>query len=172
MGCRLGLPGKSQLQIKDKPGPDKDQVKWKWNKGDATDVADFADPVSGTAQYHLCLYDTSVGAQPLLWAQVSPGGVCGRRDCWRATGSKGFKFGDRSGWPEGITSVKFKAGEAGRAQLQIRASGEFLTAPAPPLALDVTAQLVIEDGFARQCWQTEFSNSASNEPGKFRAKGP
>ncbi len=171
-GCRLAEAGRAQLQIKDKEGDTKDQIRWKWNKGEATTVEDFADPVNGSAEYRFCIYDESATQQPLLDAELVAGGACGRRACWTPTGKRGFKFGNREGTPAGITAAKLKAGDDGRAQVQIRAAGDYLLAPAPPLALPVTAQLVIDDGATTRCWQTEFPSAKDNEPEKFKARVP
>ncbi len=171
-GCRSTVAGRSRFQIKDKDGSDRDQIKWKWNKGDATDLAHFADPIEGSARYSFCIYDDSTNDQPLMEATLLPGGMCSGDPCWKATGASGLKFKDRDGTPDGISGAKFKAGDAGKAQVQIRAKRDNLVAPAPPLMLNATVQLLIDDGVTTECWQTEFGSELANEAGKFKAKGP
>ncbi len=171
-GCRLGQPGRSGLQIKDKVGP-KDQLKWKLNKGDATDLADFLDPLgSSSATLRLCLYDQSAAAQPLLEADIPPQGTCGTKPCWKTSGTTGFKYKNKTALPNGIRDVKLKAGVAGKSQVSVKGKGGSLATPALPLTFPVTAQLIITDGASSNCWQNTFSTFTKNNALQVKAKGP
>ncbi len=171
-GCRGSEAGKSQLQIKLKASdPSKNQLKFKYKKGDATLLTEFSDPVSGSADYRLCIWDGSAATQPLLEAAVLPGGTCGTKPCWKATGTKGFKFKDKTGTPNGIQQVKLKAdGTAGKTQVQVKAKGLKLSAPTLPLTTTVTAQFVVDDG-AIECWEVPMSATLKNDTVQFKAKG-
>lgn len=176
-GCHLGQPLKSSIQLKDDPDDTKDQLKWKWNKGDQTDVTDFKDPVGGSASYRVCLYDSSVNPQPLEEAALLPGGTCGTAACWKLLGSvtapKGFKFHNGAGNSTGLTDAKLQAGLAGKAKVQVKGKGVNLAMPTLGLAMPVTIQLVIDDGITPECWQTTFTAPpVVNTSAQFKAKGP
>ena len=159
------------MQIKLKASdPSKNQLKFKYNKGDATTLAEFADPVGGTADYRLCVWDTSATPQPLLEAGVLPGGTCGTKPCWKAAGTKGFKHKDKTGTPDGIQQVKFKEGVAGKSQIQVKMKGLTFAAPVLPLTTTVTAQFII-DGGSTLCFEVPMASPSKNEAAQFKAKG-
>ena len=135
-------------------------------------VPDFADPVHGAATYRLCVYDGSASAQPLMEMDVPPGGTCGTKPCWKAAGKTGFKYKNKAGTPDGVTSLKLKAGTPGKPKVQAGGKGALLSMPALPWTLPVTVQLVIRDGVGSQCWQTTYSTSTANSSAAFSAKGP
>lgn len=177
VSCRLavvGGAGKSSIGINDKAVDTKDSLKWKWNKGVATTTADFKSPATGAATYSVCVYDGSGKVQEM---DLPAGGVvttCGTKPCWKATGTKGFKYKNKSGSPDGITGAKLKEGAAGKAQVQIKTKGKggFYSAPATPLTLPVTIQLLIDDGGPVECFKTVFSAATKNDAENFKAKGP
>jgi hypothetical protein len=117
------------------------------------------------------VYDASGDAQPLFEAIVPPGGTCGTKPCWRAT-STGFTYRNSAGDPDGIIKLVLKAGVAGKAKVQATAKGAHLEAPAPPLLLPITAQLVIADGVSSRCWQTTFTAASANDTSRLSAVGP
>jgi hypothetical protein len=184
--CRLadvGGAGKSSIQIRDRTPDSKDSFKWKWNKGVATTVADFKMPDTGTATIRLCIYDGSGPTQPLLQADIPSGGVvptCGTKPCWKTSGPsaapKGYKYTNKAA-ANGITSVKMKAGTAGRAQVQIKGKGAGLQPPATAsLVPDVIVQLLIDDGGPVECFKTAFPGTGGvvtrQDSENFKAKGP
>ncbi len=175
-GCHVAAALASSLQIKDNAEPAKDQLQWKWTKGAATAVGEFADPVNGSASYRVCLYDASANPQPLQDAELLPGGICGNQPCWKTIGQpaapKGFKYKNKPGAPNGLTSVQLQAGTAGKAKLQVQGKGTNLALPTLGLTLPVTVQLIIDDGVSSACWQTEFATAQKNTPALFKAKGP
>ena len=119
----------------------------------------------------MCLYDASGNAQPLLEADVPPGGMCGTRACWKAT-TTSFAYRNTVGDPDGVIKLMLKAGVAGRAKVQAKAKGSNLQTPALPLLLPITAQLVIVDGESRECWQTTFTTTKVNDTFRLKAAGP
>jgi hypothetical protein len=171
-GCRLGAPGGSSVQLKDNLDDAKDQFKWKWAKGAVTDVTDFKDPVGGAATYRVCLYDSSANPQPLMEMDVPPGGTCGTKPCWKASGTTGFGFKSKAGTATGLTALKLKAGAAGKAQVQAKGKGVNLPMPTLGLGLPVTVQLLIKDVSSTECWQTTFTVQKNNDSAQFSAKGP
>ncbi|MFN8640881.1 MAG: hypothetical protein U0802_04185 [Candidatus Binatia bacterium] len=86
---------KNKVLIKNNATDSKDKLVWKWGKGALPTLADFDNPVSGTANYTLCFY---AGATPTLIQQAVPAG--GK---WAALGSKGYKYNDSGGANDGIS---------------------------------------------------------------------
>jgi DNA-binding beta-propeller fold protein YncE len=171
-GCQLGAPGGSSVLLKKNADATKNQLKWKWAKGAATTVTDFKDPVGGSATYSVCVYDGSTNSQPLMDMGVPPGGTCGTKPCWKASGKTGFSFTNKVGTTSGLTTMKLKAGGAGKAQLQAAGKGANLPMPTLGLTLPVTVQLVINDLSSTECWQTTFTMQKKNDAAQFSAKGP
>ena len=171
-GCRLAQIGASSVAIRDNVDNTKDQFKWNWAKGAATDVNAFKDPVNGSARYSVCLYDASGNNQPLMEMDVPPHGTCHTVPCWKATGTSGFSYRiSKAGTLTGITTVKLSAGAAGEAKVQAKGRGPNLPTPALGLTLPVIVQLMIGDG-TTECWQTTYSTATRNDAARFTAKGP
>lgn len=175
-GCQIGprsacklstLPLKSQLQFKDKTPDTGDQVVFKWNKGQATQTADFGDPLT-VDDYALCVFD-AMGALVLQPVTAPAGGTCGTKPCWKALGIKGFRYKDSLRTPDGTDKVLLKAGLEGKAKTQFKGKGPDIPAFTLPLPLPLTAQLQSENG---QCWQASFSTAgvSKNDSVQFKAK--
>jgi Tol biopolymer transport system component len=167
--CRAPIvSGKSTLQIKDNADDSKDSIQWTWRKGDATDVADFGDPVD-TDGYAFCLYDESTGFPELVFESVAPAGeLCTNGlPCWKASGSAGYSYKDKAATPLGITQMKIKAGGAGKAQATIKGKGSRLVLPALPLGLPVRAQLQAANG---ECWEATHLVATKNDGAQVKVK--
>jgi hypothetical protein len=172
VGCASGLAAHSSVLIRAKGGT-RDQFHWKFNKGDATPAAEFLDPVAGAAAtYRVCVYDASTLAQPLMEMGIPSMGTCDGKPCWKAIGTKGYKYKDKSATPDGITAGKLREGAAGKSQVQAKGKGSNLPTPALPLQFPVTVQMIIDDGAATGCWQTVFSTPTRNHLTLVKAKGP
>lgn len=153
-GCRGGVaPRAGKLAL----GAAKGTLAWSWKKGAATMPADFGDPTKDTA-YRLCLFDGVPDAASLrLDAALAPG------PGWKATRS-GFRYKAPRG-SAGLTSLRLKAGAAGKASFAAEGSG--LALPALPLAQgEVVAQLFESGG---GCFESRFSAPAKkNDAGRFK----
>lgn len=153
----------SSLTLKPKDtDPSKNKLSWAWKKGPALGVADFGDPTLGTS-YALCLWDETASTPSLVVSAAVPGG-----SSWKAN-KKGFTYKSKAATPDGIKSVKLKAGDAGKSKVQVKGKGVSL--PTLPLSQDaaVTAQLV---GAGGQCFGAVFPQPAKkNDVKKFQAKG-
>jgi hypothetical protein len=153
--------GKAQLAVKNRAPATKDQLKWKWAKGAATDRAELGDPVTGDTAYTLCIYDRTGGATSVVTSLVVPaGGTCGGKPCWKATRS-GFTYADQTLAHDGVKQLKLRAGVAGRAQaaLQAKGSGMGFAPGMLPLAQSpsVTVQLTNTNG---ACWSADYAAPA------------
>lgn len=173
-GCHQLGAGSSSLLIKNSDDDARDQLKWKWSGGDATDIAEFGDPVLGTTELHLCVYDSSANMQPLAEVIVAPGGTCGALPCWAATGSTGFRYKDKSGALDGAQGIKLKAAAPDRATIQVKAAGASLPTPTLPATGTVTVQFIATGGTGSgsSCWQSVFPAPTANDEGVLKAKVP
>lgn len=171
-GCRQSVEAnKSSLKLRDKGG-EKDQLTFKWAKGEETDIGDFGDPSSATT-YAVCLYDETAGTPSLVFeALVPPGGSCGGKACWKET-RKGFRYADKQAVRDGIKRLDLKSGPAGTPGILVVGRGSNLVLPTLPLRQDqrVFAQ-VKNDHQSGECWEARFSGPARNsDAGKFKDKG-
>ncbi len=170
--CRQPVAaGTGSLQLKRRAGdPFASQLRWKWLQGDATDLAALGDPrPNGGTSYTLCVYDEHAGVPALVSsAIIPPGDACNSGPCWKATGSKGFKYKDDILSAGGVQTVILKAGTAGKAKIIVKAKGADLQMPSLPLAQDaaVVVQLKNIDG---ECWEARYSGPATkNDDRQFK----
>jgi hypothetical protein len=168
IGCKLAAPGKSKVQIKLKGGSS-DQFKWKFNRGDATSVTDFLDPVGSLPTTHVCVWDAF---GKVMEMDLLPGGTCAGKPCWKASGTKGYKYKDKAAIPDGLTTVKQKAGANGKSKVLAKGKGSNLPSPVLPLVLPVTVEMIADDGSATNCWQNTFTTAIKNDATQLKAKGP
>ena len=105
-GCQPALSAKSNLSLKNSPDDGKDRLTWRWTSSASVDVSDFQDPVSGTNDYALCVYDQ--GGRRLA-ATAPAGGMCGTKPCWKQT-SSGFSYTDKQLDPDGLRRVAAQGG--------------------------------------------------------------
>ena len=154
---------RSALQIKNDADDSRDKFTWKWSKGAATTIEDFADPRT-SATYALCIYaaGNSVGE-----IQVPPSSIY-----WAPLGSKGFVYRDVAGLQDGAQKIALKSGESGRAKIQLKGRGVGLPDPLTgnSLPLPITVQMVNAD--SGLCWQSVFTHATKNEFKQFKAKTP
>jgi len=179
VGCRTTvLPGKALLKIKENDKSDnKDKFQWKWNKGAATTIAEYDDPVTSDS-YVVCVYDDSGGSQPLLGLSVPAGGVCAGKACWTAK-TNNFKYKDKAASPDGIEKAQLKEGlVAGKAKIQFKGKGAGLffslggdvLGPAG-LTLPVTVQVTNTETGTPICWESVHSIAQRNDAGQFTSRG-
>ncbi len=175
--------GKSALSITNVGTPGKkNKFSWKWQKGVATAAFNFQDPVSLSSKYRLCIYDTSGSAQPILQKDLSPNAVvplCSGKPCWKANGSppKGFKY-KNSKQPRlsgGVIGLTFKAGDAGKSKLSVKAKERYSDPPSTaPIVAPVIVQMLVTDGFTTECFKTTFPVAGIKKQtlSQFLIKGP
>lgn len=146
------VSGKSSVLLTKKFPSTKDRLQWKWNKGTATSLADFGDPLTSD-EYALCLYDDTTLRATL---RIPAGGTCNGRPCWRAT-SKGFQYKNKEALtlPDGITQLVLRAGSDGRAAIQAQGRGSQL--PLPSLsAFSDTLRVQLRNRTSGLCWNATF----------------
>jgi hypothetical protein len=156
-GCRAA--GASSLLLKNNGDDAKDKLVWKWTKGAETLLPELGDPTASTT-YTLCVYaGAEVGTVEL------PAGVS-----WKAAGTKGFRFKDLTGTPNGGQKASLKSGAAGKAKALVKGKGVNLPDLTAPLALPVTVQLVNDANGT--CFEAVYGTAVKNDVKKFLAKAP
>ena len=141
-------------------------VFWTWAQGDATEVRDLGDPTT-TTDYDLCIYDGHVdqnGSPGLLLSARAPAG----NDWYRKATGFGYKSQDLT--PDGLKTIRLKAGAAGRSKVLVTGRGPNLNLPAPQsIAMPVTVQLKSQDGGSAHCWSAVYTTPAIVSPLLFKA---
>jgi hypothetical protein len=138
-----------------------DTVAWKWK---ATGAIDLGDPLAST-EYAICVYDGSAAAQPVLSSGIPPGRVCGTRPCWTARAT-GYKYTNRTGDPDGITTLRMASGASGSPSIALKGKGATLPPLALPYAVPITVQL---QGSHGECWQASYT-AATGNAGSLKAR--
>jgi len=167
IGCRSpSVPGKSQLTMKKGATEAKDSLSWKWSKGAETTLDAFGDPTR-TDGYGLCIYD---GGENLVFTAGAPaGGACKNgKPCWKASGTKGFKYADGDLTPQGVQKLQLQAGPDGKAKIAVGGKGALLPMPAlDTLAFPLWVQLQGPNG---QCWETYYTDPTTQDASSLKTK--
>lgn len=167
-GCLA--PAKAQFQLKSNANPDKQQLKFKWQKGAAFDHAMLGDPLT-TTDTALCIYDETGGVPALVGRVGVPANAF-----WVDKNPKGFQFKDKTGVYDSVTKVQLKPKAAGKSSVALQAKGANLTLPLPISVTEyfdqdtnVTVQLQSGAGI---CWSADFTSAGTtkNDGVQFKAK--
>jgi 6-phosphogluconolactonase (cycloisomerase 2 family) len=142
------------------------QLQWKWTKGSALAIADFASPQTLPVDVRACLYDAS---DTLLVDAVVPALASSRgRACWKqSSNGTTLKYSDSYAVPEGVRTFRAKAGAAGFSSLKLKMKGDTFVPPFPPLATPVRLQIRSGTG---ACWEATYGTPQTNLPGLFKAR--
>lgn len=158
-GCKTA--GGAKLSILNSASDAKDQLLWRWGKGEVLSQSELGDPVTARTSYTLCLYAGS--AQALAAEAPLPTG-----SGWKDVTSGGYEFSDVKG--DGIRFVDMRPGAAGKSGVGVKGKGVTLPDPAMPLAAPVTVQLLADP--EPLCLQTQFADTdaAVNSPTRYKAQ--
>jgi hypothetical protein len=176
-GCALGMlcggqpqtscrtptkSGASLFQLKVNAAAKRNTLTWKWNKGAATSLADFGDPLTATT-YGVCVYDETDG-NPILLIDVAAGPGSG----WVQTAT-GFKYTNKTPPGNQPRQITLRAGAAGKAKISVSAKGEGL--PIPELPLEQAPKVIVQlQNSAGACWEAEYSSATKSSSTQFKAK--
>jgi len=175
--CKQSISsGKSTVDLQNKALNARDKINWKLVKGDATDVAEFGDPLSPSNFYSLCVYDQIEEQQVLVYeAGVAGGGQCGTTrpvSCWKKSKTS-YKYSDSAAKRFGLKQLLLKSGaKAGQTQIKWTAVGQkiqFADTPFMPMQKNtsVSVQLLVN---GTNCWGISFSSATKNTAEQFKAK--
>jgi hypothetical protein len=166
-GCSLSTAtGKSKLSFKDNADNTKDQGQYQWKSGAATLLTAFADPTTAGETYSWCVYSNGVLVRG---SDVPSGGTCDGKPCWKAAGTTGYQF---KGDVEGISQIKLKAGEAGKASVAVKGKSKLgnFSSPDLPLSPNVVSQLIVDNGVTPVCFQSTFTAPSKNDDASYGSK--
>ena len=146
---------KASVLIKYDTDPGKNQIKWKWLKGEEMMKPDYGTPLATTG-YLLCIYDATGVVSD---ATIPAAGTCGvdnPKACWKDV-TTSFVYSDKDRTPDGVKKAKFKAGLDGLASVSTKSKGSLVQMPLPgTLESPLTVQLRRSDA-PTQCWENVFS---------------
>jgi hypothetical protein len=164
-----------------KPGKEKSKLRWK-NFASSVTGADFGNPLGdGINAISACIYDdTDALVASFLVPSESFGsaqsqGRCLLR-CWRELGVDGYRWKDKERLFDGVSTISFKGGEAGRGSVKIvgknnstKGSDALPTGVAAALngRASVRAQLLTHAGL---CVDATLSRVTKDDGVLFKAK--
>lgn len=151
-GCYIAT--KTRIQVRNDDEDDtKDNVRWRWRRGQEVPESDIGLPISGT-DYGICIYDEVAGVPTL----VSTSGVP-HNPFWVLKNGKA-KYHDKDGTFQGTKKVWLRTGPALKTNANWRATGPTVDVPIPydafsQFAVDpvVVVQMVTSDG---TCWTSSY----------------
>jgi hypothetical protein len=160
LSCRSA--GKSTLLFKKGKTSAKDQLVWKWTKGQSTTQAEFGDPVHADG-FTLCIY---TGSPPALLSSVP---VPGDAVKWKAIPGKGYRYTDNGGVSAGVRRVMLKGSDSNKSKALLTGKGDRLPDPAlGALPLPVTVRLV--GATANPCFEASYDTGVrKNDAKQFKA---
>ena len=126
--CLTSVLGGSKLKIK------AGKLSWKLRNGEATVPTDLS-RLRKDVGVALCIYDETEGVPSLVAAAHIPPDP----DLWTAT-SKGFKYKNKEGLPDGVTKVKLKLGESG-VRISVKIKSKDIDLPETPLNQDPAVRI-------------------------------
>jgi Zn-dependent metalloprotease len=169
-GCRQGGARSSSLIL---GAPSKPKFVWRMARGDETRTEDFLDPSRTGGNVGVCLYDDSGTGAPIYQANFETGLNCHGKDCWKPISTRGYKYKSKDGGDSsGVTNLLLKSGEQGKSLVLAKGKGAHLSLPTLPLTPPIRAQLIIDDGVERNCWESSLSIVLKNDETGFKGRNP
>lgn len=167
-GCRAGQ--RSSLALRRVDGQ-RDRLTWSWRRGDVSSTSAFGDPTAaGGTPFAVCVYDTPGGVPTLAWSARVPAGAE-----WRAAGSRGFRYRERTGAADGIIGIALRSGD-GNASAVVRGRGMNLEPPGnPPNGpmlrhdTEVIVQVVNLDDPA-ECFTATYTTPTTSSADQYKAR--
>jgi hypothetical protein len=171
-GCRVASLLKLQLD-ESKPGEEKLKIQWKKLDADTLGT-DLGDPVDGTDAVSICLYHDD-GRLMQQYTVDRAGGLCAGRPCWRAVGTRGYRYADRDFSADGIDGLGFLGGPGRAAKASASGANDAgdgrSTLPTGVVARmagnrSPTVELLADNGF---CIAAEVSLVLKDDGRRFKA---
>lgn len=168
--AKASSPGRERLVVRMLQGPALAQT-------DLGNPLDASDGGTGTA-YALCVYDDASALAAGLVVDRA-GDLCRGKACWRAIGhapndprgpGKGYRYRDRDAAADGVVTLVYRGGTAGRSQLVVTGKGASLPAGIPAALAStssVTAQLRSSDGL---CLSIDLDDIQTHDATTFKAR--
>jgi len=181
LGCTTGFAKGSFLAKGGTPG--RERLVARLLRGPALAQTDLGNPLdaaqggTGTA-YALCVYDDA-SALAVDVQVARAGDLCGGKPCWRPIGhapndprgpGKGYRYRDMALASDGILSIVYRGGDAGRSQVVLVGKSPALPAGIPAAlqaASQVTVQLRSSDGL---CLSIDLDEIQAQDSTLFKAR--
>ncbi len=156
--------------------PGRERLKLQWRRlATAITQAGFGDPVAGTTRVALCLYDDA-GTLVRGLTVDRAGALCAGSECWRAIGTRGYRYQDKLAASAGVTKIGYFAGDAGAGRADA-AGANYASKGQTALPTGVaaalggntapTVQLVTSDGL---CIGATMTDVLRDEGGLYKAR--
>lgn len=168
--AKSGNPGRERLVVRMLQGPALAQT-------DLGNPLDAGQGGTGTA-YAVCVYDdASALAVELQVARAAA--LCAGKPCWRPIGhapndprgpGKGYRYRDRELTADGVLSLTYRGGDAGRSQVVVNGKGTSLPAGIPAAlatATSATVQLRSSNGL---CLSIDLDDIQTQDSTTFKAR--
>jgi hypothetical protein len=168
--AKTGNAGRERLVVRMLQGPALAQT-------DLGNPLDAGQGGTGTA-YALCVYDDASALAVGLGVDRG-GDLCAGKPCWRPVGhapndprgpGKGYRYRDKDLTADGVLSLVYRGGDAGRSQVVVTGKGTSLPAGIPAAlaaASSVTVQLRSSDGL---CLSIDLDEIQTQDSTTFKAK--
>jgi cysteine-rich repeat protein len=167
-GCRLAL-GTTKLYLINRFDDFYDKIVWVWPAGEATPESALGDPMSGTGEYELCVFDGPPTNRRLRAAgRAEKGAICENGPCWRLKGAFGFLYKNPE-VPEGLRQLLLKTGTEGKARVVAKGRGEILGFD-EDMTLTLPARVQLHDTSTNECWEDVYPEAIRNDAERFKAK--
>ncbi len=181
LGCTTGF-AKGSLLAKDGT-PARERLVVRMLRGPALAQTDLGNPLeaseggTGTA-YALCVYDDASALAVDLHVDRA-GDLCQGKPCWRPIGSapndprgpgKGYRYRDTALGADGVSTIAYRGGIAGRSQVVVVGKGPSLPVGIPAslaTTSQVTVQLRSSDGL---CLSIDLNEIQAQDSNSFKAK--
>jgi cysteine-rich repeat protein len=169
------VASKASLNVAEKK-PGNEELKVRLEKLEATELADFGDPIAGTTVYEVCIYDAGGSLAASLTVDRATQS-CGAKPCWKAA-KNGYRYKDRDKVSDGVKKLSTRAGESGKGKVTVLARNrankdqtELPTGVASLLAGDTSAtvQVVTSDA---SCTRAELTDVEKADASQFKASTP
>lgn len=166
-------PGKAVLLVNEKVAG-KEKLKVVLTKlQSAVSPSQFGDPVSGSTQYNICVYDAGDQLQGQYTVDRA-GDTCSTgKPCFSTVPNKGYKYSDKATAADGILKMSLSGGDAFKGKVVV--TGKNLGAMPTGVALalqsqpSATVQVVVSDG---GCFGATLPVVKKNDGSIFNAVGP
>lgn len=145
----------------------KDRVSWALKRAAATTQGELGSPTANTA-WSFCLWD---GSGLRVGIDLPAAGVCAGRPCWKAVGTRGYRYRNPASATSGVERITLIGGAGNKTRIVVAGRGGGLLLPTLPLAAPVTVQLLRDD--APICFESVAppATFTANSPDRVLASG-
>jgi len=170
-GCLA--PEKASLLVDEKTAG-KEKLKVAFKKViPAVTQSQFGNPVSGNTSYAVCIYNASNQLSGEFLVDRA-GDSCSGDACWESVSSKGYKYGDKISYADGIQKMILTGGDPGKGKVVVNGKNNSSTLPlgvasALQTGSHATVQFLSNDAV---CFGLTLTDVKTADGSVFKAVGP